>query len=83
MKFFHYQEYIDARYISASEACWRLFGYPMHKEYPSVTRMSVHLPNEQLVIYKDEVEVSQFHTPFLSRILVFFHLYNGYFFIYL
>ena len=30
------KEYLDARYVSASEACWRIFGFPMHHHQPYV-----------------------------------------------
>jgi hypothetical protein len=43
------QAYIDGRYLSASEAAWRLFGFEMHEENPSVVRLAVHLPEEQMV----------------------------------
>lgn len=41
--------YLDSRYISAMEAAWRIFEFPMHLEYPSVYRLSVHLPDRQLI----------------------------------
>ncbi len=37
------QNYQDARYISASEAAWRLFSFPMVEHHPSVERLEVHL----------------------------------------
>ena len=45
------KQYLDARYISASESSWRLFRYNMHEESPNVVRLAVHLPNEQPVIF--------------------------------
>ena len=30
------QQYLEARYVSASEATWRLFQYQMHEEFPNV-----------------------------------------------
>jgi hypothetical protein len=47
--------YLDARYVSAPEACWRLFSFKMHKEYPASQRLQVHLENEQQV-YFDETD---------------------------
>ena len=29
-------EYLDARYVSASEACWCLFEYELHQEKPDI-----------------------------------------------
>lgn len=42
------QEYQRGRYVSASEASLRILQFPMHKEFPSVQRLPVHLPNHLL-----------------------------------
>ncbi|XP_031111748.1 uncharacterized protein LOC116015711 [Ipomoea triloba] len=49
--------YYDCRYISPCEAAWRIFGYDVHYRNPSVERLSFHLPNEQSVVFDDEVSV--------------------------
>ena len=41
------QNFINARYIGATEALWRLFGFPMHRMSPEVTQMAIHLPEDQ------------------------------------
>lgn len=41
------ERYVDARYVSASEACWRIFSFSMHEEYPHHQRLAIHLPEEQ------------------------------------
>ena len=46
--------YLDSRYISSTEAMWRIFEFPMHLEWPSVYRLPVHLPDEQMVVYDPE-----------------------------
>ncbi|XP_038075107.1 uncharacterized protein LOC119742920 [Patiria miniata] len=43
--------YIDARYISASDAYWRLTEMPLNGRYPNVVRLAVHLPNHQHVCF--------------------------------
>ena len=45
--------YLDAQYVSASEATWRLFWYTMHEEIPNVVRLQVHLPGEQVVTFDE------------------------------
>ena len=45
------QQHLNGRYISPSEAVWRLFEYPVHKEWPPVEPLAVHLPNQQLVTF--------------------------------
>ncbi|KAK2997552.1 hypothetical protein RJ639_024841 [Escallonia herrerae] len=46
----HYQ---DCRYISASEACWRIFEFPIHFREPTVQRLSFHLENEQPITFEE------------------------------
>ena len=50
--------YLDARYVSAPEACWRLFHYHLHKEYPAHQPLQVHLENEQTIYYNEQEEMS-------------------------
>ena len=47
------QRYVDARYVSASEGCWRIFHYELHDRSPAVQRLAVHLPEQQTVTYKE------------------------------
>lgn len=51
------QQYYDCRYVSASEASWRIYGNEIHFRYPSVERLSFHLPNEQTVIFTEEESI--------------------------
>ncbi|XP_057247390.1 uncharacterized protein LOC130589407 [Beta vulgaris subsp. vulgaris] len=46
--------YYDCRYISACEAVWRIYGFPIHHRTPAVERLSFHLPGEQMVVYTDQ-----------------------------
>lgn len=39
-------EFIDGRYVAASEAVWRIFGFYIHSAYPPVTRLQLHLPGQ-------------------------------------
>jgi hypothetical protein len=50
------KEYIDARYVSAPEACWRIFEFNLHLTKPSVVRLPIHEPNGQPVIFDAESE---------------------------
>lgn len=47
------QKYLDAIYVSASEASWRLFKYKTHQEYPNVVQLAIHMPNEQSIVYNE------------------------------
>ena len=48
------QLYLDARYISACEAAWRLFSFNMHQEFPAVMRLKVHLEGEDLISWNED-----------------------------
>jgi hypothetical protein len=45
-------QYLDCRYVSASESAWRIFGFDLHHQYPPVLRLAVHLENQQPVYFK-------------------------------
>ena len=40
--------FINARYVGASEALWRLMGFNMHEMSPSVAKLPIHLPDGHL-----------------------------------
>ncbi|KAF7140271.1 hypothetical protein RHSIM_Rhsim06G0045600 [Rhododendron simsii] len=48
------KEYLDARYIGPVEAAWRLFGYSMHEEIPTVVRLALHLPGKHNSLFNTE-----------------------------
>ncbi|XP_057297374.1 uncharacterized protein LOC130627535 isoform X2 [Hydractinia symbiolongicarpus] len=51
------QTFLDARYVSAPEAVWRLFEFKMHQQSHVVHRLPVHLPNNYTVYFQpDQVE---------------------------
>lgn len=45
--------YLNCRYLSACEACWRIFSFDIQFRTPSVIRLSFHLPNEQSLVFRD------------------------------
>ena len=47
------QDYVNARYISASEAFWRLYEYNIHGISPPVEKLPLHLPGEQSVLFEE------------------------------
>ena len=47
------RQYQDARYVSASEAAWRLFSFLMVEHEPSIERLEVHLEDHHIVYYKE------------------------------
>ncbi len=45
--------YQDGRYVSASEAYHRLYGFDLHKEHPNVVRLAVHLKGRQTILFQE------------------------------
>nr|XP_043619983.1 uncharacterized protein LOC122591814 [Erigeron canadensis] len=51
------KNYLDCRYVSASEATWRIFGFDIHYRYPLVEILPFHCENEQSIVYDDEAQL--------------------------
>ncbi|CAG8816579.1 7919_t:CDS:2, partial [Gigaspora margarita] len=43
-----FEDYINGRYLSATEAAWRIFRYPITMSDPSVLALPIHLPNANI-----------------------------------
>jgi len=54
-----FQNYFDGRYVSASEACHRLFAFDLHGMHPNVYRLAIHLPNEQTTYFPEGTTVGE------------------------
>lgn len=64
-------EYLDCRYICEQDACWRIFGYDIHRHYPAVERMPVHLPNENYISYSARANMDKLlSVEFLRRTML-------------
>ncbi|XP_050878562.1 uncharacterized protein LOC127082372 [Lathyrus oleraceus] len=49
------QQYVDARWICAPEALWKIFKFTLYKLYPSVERLQIDLSNHhQVWFYKHQ-----------------------------
>lgn len=53
------QEFLDSRYVSSSEASFRIFGGNMHGHSPVVIRLAIHLPNQHLVVFQDNSDLRE------------------------
>jgi len=51
------KKYLEMRYISATEACWRLFQFDLNYRDPPVERLNFHLENEQQIIFPDSTDI--------------------------
>ncbi len=56
------KKYLDCRYVSASEATWRIFKFDIHEWFPTVERLQYHLPNQQMVLFDDDDDVHEVAT---------------------
>jgi hypothetical protein len=44
------QAFLAGRLLSCSEAAWRFLGLPLHKEWPPVFRLQIHLPEAHMLL---------------------------------
>ena len=67
------ENYMNARYISASEALWKIYGFPIHEKHPPVDKLPCHLPNEQQVLF-DEHDIEQvvLQGPPVTKLTAYF-----------
>jgi hypothetical protein len=52
------QQYVDARWICAPEALWKIFRFTLYRLYPSVERLHIHLPNRHQVRFYDHQQIA-------------------------
>ncbi|KAJ1280345.1 hypothetical protein BS78_04G224900 [Paspalum vaginatum] len=52
------KEYLGCRYICEQDACWRVFGFDIHRHYPPVERLPMHLPDENCIAYDADADVA-------------------------
>ncbi|XP_074373634.1 uncharacterized protein LOC141713983 [Apium graveolens] len=53
------KHYLDGRYVCASEASWRIFGFDIHSRWPSVERLPIHLPNDKHVSFRNSQNLQE------------------------
>ena len=50
------QEYEDLRMVGSVEAAWHILGYPIHKHFPAVMPLRVHLKDQQEIYFDENQE---------------------------
>ena len=45
------QNYVDARYLNASECLWHIFGFPIQNFYLTVQKLQLHLHDNHQLFY--------------------------------
>ena len=50
--------HLNGRLLTVSEAVWRILEFSLHKEWPPVQRLSIHLPECQVMVFNPEDDVT-------------------------
>ena len=68
--------YIETRYISPVEACYRILSKPLQSKSHSIVRLSVHIPNQQSIVIDDISDDTTVSAALArtSTLLAFFEL---------
>ncbi|SGY34025.1 BQ5605_C002g01580 [Microbotryum silenes-dioicae] len=66
--------FLDARYVCAPEAIYRIFRFEMHDRDPAVTRLALHLPNEQQVRFDPDQGAPDLSAPPETTLTAFIKL---------
>ncbi|CAH2098235.1 unnamed protein product [Euphydryas editha] len=66
--------YQCGRYISSSEAVWRILSFPIQERHPPVIYLDVHLEGGQRVYFQSENVVQRLANPRQTTLLAFFRL---------
>jgi hypothetical protein len=68
--------YQDGRYVSASKASHRLYGFDLHKEHPNVVRLAMHLKRHQTILFQKGTDVAAVLNWNLHRTLSAWFAFN-------
>lgn len=69
--------YESGRYISSSEAVWRIFAFPIHERSPTVVQLAVHWENGQPIYFNPNdpnILLNQINNPKNTTLLSFFDI---------
>ena len=71
------ERFVNARYVSSSEAYWRLYEFKILNKYPPVAKLPLHLQDEQTVLFRPEqaLQVAS-QPPPVTKLTAFFQLNN-------
>ncbi|XP_060879154.1 uncharacterized protein LOC132951353 [Metopolophium dirhodum] len=66
--------YESGRYISSSEAAWKILGFHIHDRYPAFTHLDVHLENGQRVYFTANNVAERIENPPTTTVQAFFQI---------
>ncbi|KAG8227916.1 hypothetical protein J437_LFUL011844 [Ladona fulva] len=65
------EEYVSLRYISASEAIWRILEFDVSHSYPTVMVLPIHLQNKESVVFQPGREIEALKAN-VSKLILYF-----------
>lgn len=65
-------QYLTGRYIGPSEAVCTILGFDLHDRFPSVVRLPVHLPDDEIVFFTAENAEQVAESPKATMLTAFF-----------
>ncbi|KAL4084748.1 hypothetical protein QTP88_027663 [Uroleucon formosanum] len=68
------QIYESGKYISSSEAAWKILGFHIHDRYPAITHLDVHLENGQRVYFTANNVAERIENPPTTTLQAFFKI---------
>lgn len=69
-------KYQSGRYISTSEAVWRILSFPIHERFPPVMHLDVHLENRQRIYFNNSNIRDRIENQKNTTLLAFFQICN-------
>jgi hypothetical protein len=65
------QQYRDARWVTPPEALWRIYGFELSHNSPSVMQLQLHLPNMHMVTFHERQMVERvINRPSADRSMI-------------
>ncbi|XP_074337105.1 uncharacterized protein LOC141674283 [Apium graveolens] len=54
------KNFLDGRYVCASEASWKIFGFDIHHRSPSVECLPIHFPRQKYLNFQSSADLENF-----------------------
>jgi hypothetical protein len=71
------QEHREGRYISASQAAWKIAGNNMASSCPNVVRLQYHLEDEENIVFHDDTPIAEILANRKDTMLLAFFKLNA------
>lgn len=80
LKYDEVGHYLEGRYLSPIEACYRLFKFDMQGKSHSIERLEVHLEDENMVYYEQNANTDDIECAMVknSKLMAYFRFFEQY-----